>query len=156
MCLSGAYGPVKPDGERFAVLDAAYENGELFWDTANAYGDSEDLIGRWFEANPDKRKNVFLATKFGARNPAKNNQSDSTPEYCRECVEQSLKRLKIDSIDLYYVHRVDNVTPIEKTMEEMKKLKNEGKIKYIGLSEVSANTLRRAVKVKFFKLYQDT
>jgi len=148
MGLSAFYGPKKEDKERFAVLDSAYENGELFWDSANIYGDSEDLIGRWFEANPDKRKNVFLATKFGAFNPAKNNAPDSTPEHCRESVEKSLKRLKIDYIDLYYVHRLDKETPIEKTMEELKKLKSEGKIKHIGLSEVSAATLRRACKIE--------
>lgn len=72
---------------------------------------------------------------------------DSSPEYCREACERSLQRLGVSHIDLYYSHRLDGKTPVEKTMEELKKLKNEGKIKYIGLSECSSDSLRRACKV---------
>lgn len=73
---------------------------------------------------------------------------DSSPEYCRQAIEKSLKRLGLPSVDLYYVHRLDGKTPIEKTMEELKKLKQEGKIKYLGLSECSEDSLRRACKVE--------
>ena len=73
--------------------------------------------------------------------------TDSSPEYCRQSIETSLKRLELPHVDLYYVHRLDGKTPIEKTMEVMKQLKEEGKIKYIGLSEMSADSLRRACKV---------
>lgn len=146
MGLSAFYGATKPDPERFAVLDAAYNAGELFWDTADLYGDSEDLIGKWFAANPGKREHIFLATKFGARNAATGN-SDSTPEYCRQQIDISLKRLGVSHIDLYYVHRLDLKTPIEKTVEALAQLHKEGKIKHLGLSEVSAESLRRAHKV---------
>jgi aryl-alcohol dehydrogenase-like predicted oxidoreductase len=108
------------------------------------YGDSEDLLGKWFKANPDKRDSVFLATKFAAK---KFPNIDSSPEYAKEACAESLKRLGISTIDLYYCHRVDRKTPIEKTIQGMVELKNEGKIKYLGLSEVSSETLRRAHKV---------
>jgi aryl-alcohol dehydrogenase-like predicted oxidoreductase len=115
---------------------------------ADEYGDSEDLIGKWFAANPDKRKDVFLASKFGVKisreGPKPSFSVDSTPEYCRTAIEKSLKRLGLPSIDLYYVHRLDKITPIEKTMEAMVELKKAGKIKYLGLSECSAESLRRA------------
>jgi aryl-alcohol dehydrogenase-like predicted oxidoreductase len=121
--------------------------GECFWDTADKYGDSEDLLGQWFAANPEKRKDIFLATKFGIR-PAPDTPwgftMDSTPEYCQSALDASLKRLGLPYVDLYYVHRVDKKTPIELTMRTMVELKNAGKIKNIGLSECSAETLRRA------------
>jgi aryl-alcohol dehydrogenase-like predicted oxidoreductase len=109
------------------------------------YGDNEDLLGKWFAANPSKRKDIFLATKFAA------SQSgaiiDSSPEYCLKACEKSLQRLGVEQIDLFYCHRVDHVTPIERTVEAMAQLKKEGKIKYLGLSEISSDTLRRAHKV---------
>lgn len=113
---------------------------------ADEYGDSEDLIGKWFAANPEKRKNIFLATKFAIRGSPSQGvlRIDSSPEYCREAIEKSLKRLGLPFVDLYYVHRLDKVTPIEKTMEAMVELKKAGKIKHIGLSECSAASLRRA------------
>jgi aryl-alcohol dehydrogenase-like predicted oxidoreductase len=109
--------------------------------SADKYGDSEDLLGKWFAANPEKRKDIFLATKFGIKEGL---DVDSTPEYCREAIEKSLKRLGLSYVDLYYVHRLDQVTPVEKTIEAMVELKNSGKIKYLGLSECSADSLRRA------------
>lgn len=113
-----------------AVLDAAYEKGELFWDSADMYQDSEDLLGRWFAANPGKREHIFLATKFANKVDANGNRSiDSSPEYCRQACEKSLKRLGLPYIDLYYAHRLDGVTPVEKTAEALKKLKEEGKVK---------------------------
>ncbi|KAF5625544.1 aldo-keto reductase yakc [Fusarium tjaetaba] len=132
MGISAFYGPVKPEAERMALLDKAYELGETFWDTADMYGDSEELIGRWFDANPAKRKDIFLATKFANKTLADGSWGiDSSPGW----------------IDLYYCHRLDQKTPIEKTVQAMKELKEEGKIKLLGLSEVSAESLRRAHKV---------
>ncbi|OCL09977.1 Aldo/keto reductase [Glonium stellatum] len=149
--LSGVYGLAGSDTERLAFLDEVYKRGETFWDTADEYGDCEDLLGKWFAANPEKRQGIFLATKFAVKvKPGEGPRSltvDSTPEYCRQAIEKSLKRLGLPYVDLYYIHRLDKVTPIEKTMEAMVELKNAGKIKYIGLSECSADSLRRAHKV---------
>ena len=115
---------------------------------ADEYHDSEDIIGKWFAANPDKRKDVFLATKFAIqidRSSAKPKVNvNSTPEYCKTAIEKSLRRLGLPFVDLYYVHRLDKVTPIEKTIKAMVELKNAGKIKHIGMSECSADSLRRA------------
>ncbi|KXS15682.1 Aldo/keto reductase [Gonapodya prolifera JEL478] len=148
MGLSAFYGPIKSDEERLKFLDAAYEAGETNWDSADMYGDSEDLVGKWFTRNPEKRSKIFLATKFANTTDANGARVvNSTPEYCRQACEKSLKRLGVSYIDLYYVHRVDKKTPIEKTMEALVGLQKEGKIKYIGLSEISADTLRRANKI---------
>jgi aryl-alcohol dehydrogenase-like predicted oxidoreductase len=143
MGLSVFYGAPKPDSERLALLDQAYNLGERFWDSSDMYGDNEDMLGKWFAANPDKRKDIFLATKFAFATGTIN----STPEHCLEACDNSLKRLGVDHIDLYYCHRVDQKTPIEKTVGAMKQLKEQGKIKYLGLSEISSDTLRRAHKV---------
>ncbi|KAH8892847.1 aldo-keto reductase [Thozetella sp. PMI_491] len=143
MGASGVYGIPDEDAPRLALLDKAYEMGERFWDTADIYGDSEDLLGKWFAANPEKRKDIFLATKFG-EGTLKGKPNDSSPENCRECIDLSLKRLGLPFVDLFYIHRLDTVTPVEKTIQAMVELKNAGKIKYIGLSECSAATLRRA------------
>ena len=148
MGLSAFYGTPKPDEERFKVFDAAYEKGELFWDSADIYGDNEVLIGKWFKNNPGKREKIFLATKFGnCRTPEGKVRIDSTPEYCKKACEKSLSRLDTSFIDLYYCHRLNKDTPIEKTVEAMAELKKEGKIKYLGLSECSSESLRRAHKV---------
>jgi len=105
-------------------------------------------IGKWFKANPGKRDHIFLATKFANKMDEQGNRSvDSSPEYARSACEKSLRRLGVPHIDLYYAHRLDGKTPVEKTMEELKKLKQEGKIKYIGLSECSSDSLKRACKV---------
>jgi aryl-alcohol dehydrogenase-like predicted oxidoreductase len=144
MGLSAFYGAPKPDSERLALLDQAHALGEHFWDSSDIYGDNEDLIGKWFKANPSKRNDIFLATKFAIK---EGHVMDSSPEYVKQACAKSLKRLGIDQIDLYYCHRVDQKTPIEKTVQAMKELKDEGKIKYLGLSEVSSDTLRRACKV---------
>jgi len=119
------------------VLDKCYNDGELFWDSADVYGDSEELLGKttyiawhvklsvwltmltgnWFKQNPGKREEIFLATKFANKAlPDGGREIDSSPEYCRSSVEKSLKRLGLPFVDLYYVHRLDNKTPIEKTM----------------------------------------
>lgn len=155
MGLSAFYGKPKPDEERFKVLDKCYEAGELFWDSADMYEDSEDLLGRWFQQNPGKREHIFLATKFAnCRGEDGKRWVDSSPEYCRQACERSLQRLGVSHIDLYYAHRLDGKTPVEKTVEEMKKLKQEGKIKYLGLSECSSESLRRACKVEHIDAVQ--
>ncbi|KAH8156610.1 hypothetical protein CIB48_g11639 [Xylaria polymorpha] len=145
MGFSVGYGAAEPDEARFRLLDRAWELGCTNWDTADAYGDSEDIIGKWLKLHPERRADIFLATKFGLRLDATAGHIvDSSPEYCRQCVESSLKRLGVDQIDLYYMHRANPEVPIEKTMRVMKELVDEGKVKYVGLSEVSSATLRRA------------
>lgn len=144
MGLSVGYGPALPDDQRLAFLDAAYEKGEWHWDTSDLYGDNELLIGQWLKANPEKRKDLFIATKFGASFTAPVN---NTPEYARQQCNKSLERMGTEWIDLYYVHRLDGKTPIEVVVREMVKLKEEGKIRHLGLSECSATSLRRANKV---------
>lgn len=123
MGLSAFYGKTESDEDRFKVLDKAYDVGETFWDSADVYLDSEDLIGKWFKRT-GKRDEIFLATKF-AFTSYEEGQSTvrSDPEYVREACEKSLKRLGIPTIDLYYCHRLDGKTPIEKTVEAMAQLK---------------------------------
>lgn len=101
MGLSAFYGKPKPDNERFAVLDRVFERGELFWDTADMYQDSEDLLGNWFKQNPGKREKIFLASKF-ANCVAEDGSRyvDSSPEYARKACLKSLSRLGVDHIDL--------------------------------------------------------
>ncbi|TVY51804.1 Aldo-keto reductase yakc [NADP(+)] [Lachnellula cervina] len=146
MGLSAFYGKPEPDEERFKVLDRALELGQTNWDSADMYLDSEDLLGKWFKRT-GKREQIFLATKFGNKNVDGVRSVDSSPGYAKEACARSLKRLGVEQIDLYYCHRVNKQVPIEKTVQAMVELKNEGKIKYLGLSEVSADTLRRACKV---------
>ncbi|KAH8664674.1 NADP-dependent oxidoreductase domain-containing protein, partial [Xylariales sp. PMI_506] len=146
MGMSIAYGTAPSDEERFKVLDRAYELGATNWDSSDLYGDNEVLLGKWFKRT-GKRDEIFLATKFGFVKGQGWNKVDSSYEFCKAACDASLRDLGIDTIDLYYVHRVNYETPIEETMKAMVELKNEGKIKYIGLSEVSSATLRRAYKV---------
>ncbi|KAJ7629026.1 NADP-dependent oxidoreductase domain-containing protein, partial [Roridomyces roridus] len=140
MGISVAYGSVGSDEDRLKVLDAAYAAGCTFWDTANAYGDSEELIGKWFKLNPEKREKIFLATKVGFTMTG----ARGDPEYIKEQCAQSLKRLGVACIDLYYLHRVDRNTPIEKSVGAMAELVKEGKVKYLGLSDCTSAGLRRA------------
>lgn len=106
------------------------------------------MLGKWFSNNPGKREHIFLATKFANKVDDKGNRSvDSSPEYAKSACAKSLKRLGVENIDLYYCHRLDGKTPIEKTVEAMAELQKEGKIKYIGISECSSESLRRACKV---------
>ncbi|KFY92722.1 hypothetical protein V500_04060 [Pseudogymnoascus sp. VKM F-4518 (FW-2643)] len=148
MGLSSWYGPTAPDPERFEFLDRAVELGETFWDSADIYGDSEDLVGKWL-ARTGKRDDIFLATKFAFLHIGDQPGPifNTSPKYVKIACEKSLKRLGVRCIDLYYYHRVDGVTPIEETVKAMVELKNEGMIKYIGFSEISSETLRRACKV---------
>ncbi|KZV67259.1 Aldo/keto reductase [Peniophora sp. CONT] len=142
MGIAAFYGQVQSDEERFKFLDALYESGCTNWDTADIYGDSEDLIGKWFKRT-GKRSEIFLATKFGVT-IGTGKPITGDPEYVKAACEKSLKRLGVDQIDLYYLHRADQTVPIEKTVGAMAELVKEGKVKYIGLSEVSEKTLRRA------------
>ncbi|KAF7157642.1 hypothetical protein CNMCM5623_002016 [Aspergillus felis] len=142
--IGGFYGPAGTIDERVALLEHAHAKGLRFWDMADIYGDSEDLVGEWIKRS-GKRNDIFLATKFGLRRqPNGRHTFRSDPEYIKAACERSLQRLGVDTIDLYYCHRVDGVTPIEKTVEAMVELKRQGKIRYLGLSDVSAATLRRA------------
>lgn len=142
MGISAAYGKVAPDEERLKVLDAVFENGCKFWDTADIYMDSEDLIGRWLKLT-GKRDEIFLASKCGiVRQPDRSVNGE--PEYIKQSCARSLTRLGVDHLDLFYLHRADPKVPIELSVGALAELVKEGKVKYIGLSEVSASTLRRA------------
>ncbi|KAL7786430.1 NADP-dependent oxidoreductase domain-containing protein [Trichoderma afarasin] len=148
MGMSIAYGPAASDAERLELLDRAWALGCTNWDTADVYGDSEDIIGKWFALHPERRKDIFLATKFGLS--VGNDYSigvDSSPNNCAKCFKRSLDRLNVDYIDLYYLHRPNPKVPIEKTIMAMQELVNQGKVKYLGLSEVSSSTVRRAYNV---------
>lgn len=111
--------------------------------------DNEELLGTWFKQNPGKRENIFLATKFAffTDPETKARRIRNEPEYIQEAIDKSLKRLGVPYVDLLYCHRLDENQPVETTVAEMKKLQDAGKIKYIGLSECSAESLRRACKV---------
>ena len=148
MGMSEFYGP-RDEKESLATIHRALDLGINFLDTADVYGPftNEELVGR---AIKDRRDEVVVATKFGiVRNPAKPNERgvNGQPEYVRSCCEKSLLRLGIEAIDLYYQHRVDPNTPIEDTVGAMAGLVGEGKVRFIGLSEASAETLRRASAV---------
>ncbi|KAI0063910.1 Aldo/keto reductase [Artomyces pyxidatus] len=142
MGIAAFYGDALPDEERFKILDAVYESGCTNWDTADVYMDSEDLLGKWFKRT-GKRDDIFVATKFGAGSPS-GKQVDGSPAYVRQAFGKSVSRLGVEKIDLYYLHRPDPTVPIEHTVGAMAELVKEGKVTYLGLSEVSASTLRRA------------
>ncbi|PCG96394.1 Aldo/keto reductase [Penicillium occitanis (nom. inval.)] len=151
MGLSAFYGKRQDDETRLQFLDKLYAAGQRFWDTSDIYGDSEDLLGKWFRLNPEKRQHIFLATKFGNMGGG---SARTDPEYVLEACGKSLKRLGTDYIDLYYVHRADPGTPIEETVRAMDRLKKEGKIRFLGLSEVSSSTLQRAHSVSSISAVQ--
>ena len=122
MSIGGAYGGTRTVEEKLAVLDHAWQIGQRFWDTADIYFDSEERIGEWFKKT-GKRSDIFLATKFGLDFTNMVQTVHSDPEYVRFACERSLKKLGVETIDLYYCHRVDGKTPIEKTIEAMVELK---------------------------------
>jgi aryl-alcohol dehydrogenase-like predicted oxidoreductase len=141
--MSEFYGP-RDDDESIATLHRAVELGIDFFDTADAYGPhhNEELVGRTLKPLRDQ---VTIATKFGiVRHPDGTREINGRPEYVRSACDASLKRLGIDQIDLYYQHRVDRTVPIEETVGAMTELVKAGKVRYLGLSEASAKTIRRA------------
>ena len=151
MGMSWSYGPAKDKQEMISLLRAAVERGVAFFDTAEVYGPlaNEELVG---EALATFRGQVVIATKFGWA-PAPGDRErwsalNSRPEHIKAAVEGSLKRLRVDFIDLYYQHRVDPNVPIEDVAGAVKDLVQQGKVKHFGLSEASAQTIRRAHAVQ--------
>lgn len=153
MGMSFAYGPTD-EQESINTLHRALDLGVNFWDTADMYanGENEKLISKVLVPNRDK---IFIATKFGFRfkdgkashSGAPGTYFDGSPEWIRQAVDLSLQRLKIDTIDLYYAHRIDPNVPVEETVGAMAELVKAGKVKYLGLSEASAESIRKANKI---------
>lgn len=143
MGLSYGYGPAIEKDKAIALLHAAVDRGVTFFDTAEAYGPevNEELLG---EALAPYRDQIVLATKFGFKNGKTADGLDSRPERIREVADASLKRLRTDRIDLFYQHRVDPDVPIEDVAGTVKELIEAGKVKHFGMSEASAQTIRRA------------
>ena len=150
MGMSFGYG-TSDESENIKTLHKALDLGINFWDTADMYGNgaNEELISKVLVPNRDK---IFIATKFGFRfengiagpSGASGTYFDGSPEWIKQAVDLSLKRLKIDTIDLYYAHRVDQNVPIEETVGAMAELVKAGKVKYLGLSEASPESIRKA------------
>ena len=143
MGMSEWYGPTN-DEESIATIHAALDNGINFFDTADVYGNghNEILVGK---ALKERRNEAIIATKFGfLPNEA---GISGRPEYAKSACDASLKRLGVDSIDLYYLHRIDPDVPVEESVGAMSDLVKDGKVKYLGLSEASAKSLKRASKI---------
>jgi len=152
MGMSAAYGKAD-DKESIATLHHALDIGINFWDTADVYGNgaNEELISKVLVSNREK---IFIATKFGFRIKGSGDvfvggetYVDASPNWMKQAVENSLKRLKIDTIDLYYAHRVDPNIPVEETVGAMAELVKEGKVRYLGLSECTPEDLKKAYAV---------
>src|SRR6201993_318143 len=152
MSMTGAYGAVVEKQEMISVIRAAAERGVTFFDTAQVYGPfaNEELVG---EALAPFRGQVVIATKFGFKfdedgGAPRSVGLDSRPEYIKQGVERSLKRLRVDAIDLFYQHRVDPQVPIEDVTGAVQQLIQQGKVKHFGISEAAAPTIRRAHAVQ--------
>jgi aryl-alcohol dehydrogenase-like predicted oxidoreductase len=147
MGMTFAYGLPPDRSEMIKLLRAAVERGVTFFDTAEAYGPftNEELVG---EALAPFRNKVVIATKFGFKNGNSTAGTDSRPERIRQVAEDSLKRLKVDAIDLFYQHRVDPKVPIEDVAGAVKDLIRAGKVRHLGLSEAGVKTIRRAHAVQ--------
>jgi aryl-alcohol dehydrogenase-like predicted oxidoreductase len=147
MGIAGTYtSSVRDDDDAIALIHRALDLGITLLDTADVYGDSERQVGKAIKGRRDK---VVLATKFGFTTGigAEKRPINGSPAYVRQACEASLVRLGVDAIDLYYLHRVDASVPIEDTVGAMAELVREGKVKHLGLSEASADTVRRAHKI---------
>jgi len=154
MSMSHAYSG-RDDKEAIATLHRALDLGINFWDTADMYGNGENekLISKVLAPNRDK---VFIATKFGFKSDKDYNfQLDASPAYMRIAVEDSLRRLKIETIDLYYAHRIDPKVPVEEMVGAMSDLVKVGKVRYLGLSEASATSVRKANTVHTISALQN-
>ncbi len=147
MGMSFGYGPAADKQEMIALIRAAFERGVTFFDTAEAYGPftNEELVG---EALAPVREQVVIATKFGFDLDSEGPGLNSRPEHIKEVVESSLKRLKVDTIDLLYQHRVDPHVPIEDVAGTVRDMIEEGKVQHFGLSEPGVQTIRRAHAVQ--------
>ena len=153
MGMSWSYGEAKDKKDMISLIRSAVERGVTFFDTAEVYGPyvNEELLG---EALEPFKEQVVIATKFGLAPKSESewnsrwNILNSRPEYIKKVIEGSLKRLKVDAIDLYYQHRVDPNVPIEDVAGAIKDLIQEGKVKYFGLSEANSETIRRAHAVQ--------
>ncbi|NML56453.1 aldo/keto reductase [Chryseobacterium cheonjiense] len=153
MGMSFAYGPAD-EQQSISTLHKALDSGINFWDTADMYanGDNERLISKVLVPNRDK---IFIATKFGFRfknetaghSGSPGTYFDGSPDWIKKAVDLSLQRLKIDEIDLYYAHRVDPNIPVEETVGAMADLVKAGKVRYLGLSEASAESIKKANKI---------
>lgn len=146
MGMSHGYGEPSDKKEMISLIHKAIDMGVNFFDTAEVYGPftNEELVG---EALKPYRDNVVIATKFGIKMENFKQVLDAKPETIRKSIEGSLKRLKIEAVDLYYLHRVDPNTPIEEVASTVKDLIKEGKVKYWGVSEAGVNTIRKADSV---------
>src|ERR1700722_8483445 len=147
MGLSFGYGPATEKQQAISMIRAAFERGVTFFDTAEAYGPyiNEEVVGEALEPMRDK---VVIATKFGFENGMPSQGTNSKPERIRAVAEAALKRLRSDSIDLFYQHRVDQNVPIEDVAGTVRDLIQEGKVKHFGMSEAAAATIRRAHAVQ--------
>src|ERR1700753_4456094 len=148
-CMGMNHGYGQPDdAESIATLEKAIEIGINFWDTADVYanGNNEELVSKVLQPN---RKKIFIATKFGFTTDGSGRLTgfDGSPKHVKESIENSLRRLKTDVIDLYYAHRIDPNVPVEEMVGAMADLVKEGKVRYLGLSEASAASLRKACAV---------
>lgn len=156
MGLAAFYGEAAPQSTVDAIFDKCLADGVTHWDTADMYspigstklGYNEEQIGAYFKSHPDARKKVFLATKFVNRLKESGERfMDGSPEWCHQACNDSLRRLGVDQIDLYYAHRPDPQVDVTKTVQAMKELKDQGKIRYIGVSEYNLEQLEAANKI---------
>jgi len=147
MGMSYGYGPAADKKEMISLIHAAIDRGVTFFDTAEVYGPyvNEELVG---EALVPFKGKVVIATKFGIKMVNGKQVLDSKPEHIRQSVDGSLKRLKVEAIDLYYQHRVDPNVPIEEVAGVVQDLIKEGKVRHWGLSEAGVQTIRRAHAVQ--------
>ncbi|OZM75309.1 aldo/keto reductase [Amycolatopsis antarctica] len=143
MGMSSGYGVREDDGESIATIHRALELGVSLLDTANVYGEgvNEELVGR---AIADRREKVVLATKFGIVHDERGQSVRGDAAYVKQCCEESLRRLGVDHIDLYYQHRTDPDVAVEESFGAMAELVAEGKVRHLGISEAGAGTIRRA------------